>query len=159
MSIKIHRCLCFFVLLCLASVANSADQRSDVYSKTVSGQFDLVTLDLQDAVVNKGLVIDYRGDVGAMLERTGSDVDANSPYANASYLHFCSAKTTHAAVAADSANIALCPYTVFAYELKQTPGQITVGYRRPYQPADDTSKNPLEAIDQLLKSIVDIVSE
>ena len=60
--------------------------------------------DLHDAVVNRGLVIDFVGRVGSMLSRTGAVVDRENPFFDAEYFHFCSAKTTHAAVAAAAEN-------------------------------------------------------
>ena len=78
--------------------------------KTATGDFDDVFADLQDAVINRGLVIDYVGDVGKMLERTADAAkgsDTKAPYLNARYLQFCSAVLTHEAVDADAHNLAM----------------------------------------------------
>jgi uncharacterized protein (DUF302 family) len=101
--------------------------------KTVTGDFDEVFGDLQDAVINRGLVIDYVGDVGKMLERTAEAAkgsDTKAPYLNARYLQFCSAVLTHEAVGADVHNLAMCPYVVFAYQTRAEPGEVSVGYRQ-----------------------------
>lgn len=101
--------------------------------KSVTGDFDEVFGDLQDAVINRGLVIDYVGDVGKMLERTAdtaTEADTKTPYLNARYLQFCSAVLTHEAVGADVHNLAMCPYVVFAYQTRAEPGEVSVGYRQ-----------------------------
>lgn len=101
--------------------------------KTITGDFDEVFGDLQDAVINRGLVIDYVGDVGKMLERTAEAAkgsDARVPYLNARYLQFCSAALTHQATDADVHNLAMCPYVVFAYQTRAEPGRVSVGYRQ-----------------------------
>jgi len=127
---------------------------------TVSGSFDDVVFDLENAVVDEGLVIDYRGHVNAMLERTSEVVGstaadgAKSPFVDATYMHFCSAALTHAAVSADPANLAICPYILFAYETRAEPGTVHVGYRRPLGgPAEDTQA-ALADIEALLDRIV-----
>ena len=119
---------------------------------------DAVT-DLENAVINRGLVIDYKGLVGDMLSRTGEAVGVASPYNDAVYMHFCSAKLTHAAVAASSENMAICPYVVFAYELKAAPGKITLGYRLPKGATNPESLSALAGVDELLKGIVDEAAE
>lgn len=48
------------------AMANGEEDRM----KTVEATFESVLQDLQDAVVNRGLVIDYIGHVDTMLERT-----------------------------------------------------------------------------------------
>jgi len=147
------------ILICLASTVNATELPDGVYTVTVQDNYETVTSVLNDAIINQGLVIDYVGDVGAMLKRTGGDVGENSPYANASYQLFCSAKNTHAAVAADPKNIALCPYTVFSYELRNSPGEVVVGYRRPLGIAGAASVKAAKAIERLLKSVVDEVAQ
>lgn len=155
MSIKPLALHSIVALICLVSTVNAAELTGGSYTKKIEGNYELVTSALQDAIINQGLVVDYTGRVGDMLARTGEDVGESSPYANASFLLFCSAKATHSAVAADPRNIALCPYTVFSYELKKTPGEIVVGYRRPFGSADAASKKAVRSIEHLLQSIVD----
>lgn len=119
---------------------------------TESGFDDAVT-DVVDAIVNQGLVIDYTGKVGDMLARTGEAVGMQTPYRNAVYMQFCSAKHTHAVVAADPLNIAVCPYVVFIYELADDTGT-KIGYRRPVGVVGPASAEALAGIDDLLKTIV-----
>lgn len=133
-------------------------QASDLPStmKTVEGGFDTVFQDLTDAVINRGLVIDYTGHSGTMLERT-ADVAGQgaSPFVNARYMQFCSAPLTHESVAADPSNISMCPYLVFAYETRANPGTVVVGYRKPDMRDDDASKAVSAKIEVLLQEIVD----
>ena len=139
------------------SAASAAGVGSVSY--TATGNFDDVVFDLENAIIDEGLVIDYRGYVNDMLERT-SDVasastdGAKSPYADATYMHFCSAALTHAVVAADSENIAICPYVVFAYELHSEPGTVHVGYRRPIAGPSEATQAALADIEALLDKIV-----
>jgi len=126
--------------------------------KSVTGDFDEVFGDLQDAVINRGLVIDYVGDVGKMLDRTAEAAkgsDSKAPYLNARYLQFCSAVLTHEAVGADVHNLAMCPYVVFAYQTRAEPGQVSVGYRQitlaPAAPSQDAQAK----VHALLQAVVD----
>ncbi|MEM7635248.1 MAG: DUF302 domain-containing protein [Pseudomonadota bacterium] len=125
--------------------------------KTVTGDFDEVFGDLQDAVINRGLVIDYVGDVGKMLERTaeaatGSDTAA--PYLNARYLQFCSAAITHEAVGADVHNLAMCPYLIFAYQTRAEPGEVSVGYRQVTLAPSAASQAAQTKVHNLLQAVV-----
>ena len=124
---------------------------------TKAGKFDDVKADVADAVIARGLTIDYRGNIGGMLDRTGADVGSSKKvYAAAEFITFCSAKLSRAMMEADPRNLAYCPYVVFTYEDAAKPGQISVGYRRPAGPADasDAAKKALADIDALLGSIV-----
>ena len=125
--------------------------------KTVTGDFDEVFADLQDAVINRGLVIDYVGDVGKMLERTADAAkgsDTTVPYLNARYLQFCSAVLTHQAVDADVHNLAMCPYVVFAYQTRAEPGEISVGYRQITLASSEASQAAQAKVHDLLQAVV-----
>ena len=127
---------------------------------TVEGTYDDVVFELKNAVVNRGLVIDYTGHLQTMLERTGDAVGstteggAKSPYLNANYYHFCSAKLTHGVVSANPLNIAICPYIMFTYELRAKPGTIHVGYRRPIGDPSRISRQAIAKVEDLLAEIV-----
>lgn len=125
-----------------------------------SGSFEDVFQDLKDAVINRGLVIDYVGHVDKMLERTsaaaGSVTSSGSktPYLNAKYIQFCSAKLTHSSVSANPFNLSICPYVVFVFEAKSDPGKIIIGYRRPIPPGPSRlTKKAFATIDNLLDAI------
>ncbi|MFZ1815475.1 MAG: DUF302 domain-containing protein [Rhizobiaceae bacterium] len=138
----------------MAATSAFAEDRSAGYvSFDTKADFGDVVADLQDSIVNKGLVIDYVGHVSDMLTRTSEAAGTSNPYANAIYLQFCSSARTHAAVAVDPRNIAMCPYVVFAYEEAVKPGVVNVGFRRPIT----TSENPsaeLAEVEALLEEIV-----
>ena len=146
--------LIFFV----AASAASADPGYKHYSK--KGAFEDVFQDLKDVIINRGLVIDYVGHIDTMLKRTakaaGSVTDSGqaSPYVNAKYLHFCSAKLTHNAVSANPFNLAICPYVVFIFEAQAEPGKVVVGYRRPLPGPSKRSREAFAAIEKLLDGIV-----
>lgn len=98
--------------------------------RTVEAEFPDVMTDLEDAIVNRGYVVDYRGNVGEMLERTAADVGATKPlYRSAEFLQFCSAVLSREMMEAEIGNIAFCPYVLFAYETEAEPGKVTVGFR------------------------------
>ena len=125
--------------------------------KTVSGEFEQVFGDLEDAVINRGLVIDYVGDVGKMLERTAAaakQTDAKPPYLHARYLQFCSSALTHEAVDADVHNLAMCPYVVFAYQTRARPDEVSVGYRQVTLGADPVSQGAQARVHELLLAVV-----
>lgn len=131
------------------------------YTKTIAAEFDVVFADLQDTIINKGLVIDYVGNVDNMLERTSGAAESvtttgqKSPYLHAKYLQFCSSKLTHKAVSADPQNLAICPYIFFIYETRSNPGNITVGYRPPvFGPSKRSKKIKVEVL-EFLQGIVD----
>ena len=142
---------------CTASL--HAQETTSGYRLTeADGEFADVLFELQEAVVNRGLVIDFEGHVGDMLSRTADVVGTPSPFAQAEYFQFCSAALTHAAVAASPDNLAICPYVVFAYTTASAPDVVMVGYRRPAGGTDPASLEALGAIDELLQGIVDEVS-
>jgi uncharacterized protein (DUF302 family) len=119
------------------------------------GNYADVKADLANAIVNKGLVNDYNGNIGAMLSRTGADVGSTKAiYKSAEYLTFCSAKLSRAMMEADPANMAFCPFVVFVYEPADKPGVVVVGYRRPQaEKGNDATKKVLGEVAAMLESI------
>lgn len=96
----------------------------------VQGSFENVIADVEDAIVNKGYVIDNKSFIGDMLKRTGQDVGSDKQlFVDAQILQFCSATLSRDAMETDIDNIAYCPYGVFAYEAQGKPGTVVVGYR------------------------------
>ncbi|WP_454289355.1 DUF302 domain-containing protein [Rhizobium arsenicireducens] len=115
-------------LLLGASLAWAQD---DVTTYTTDAPFSEVIADLEDAVVNRGFVVDYHGHIGDMLDRTAGDIAGSKPlYKGAEILQFCSATISRTAMEADIGNIAYCPYVLFAYEPVEDPGKVTLGFRR-----------------------------
>lgn len=127
-----------------------------------SGKFEDVIEDLQDAILKRGFVIDYTGELNAMLERTAKDTGAVkasgklTPFKNAKFLQFCPAKLTHEAVAMNPMGIANCPVAIFVFELDHDQGVIKVGYRLP---VTTPSRKAREVNDRLEATLAEIVAE
>lgn len=150
-------------LVAMASVAFAAGAQAEGLGfgeSTREGAFAEVRDDLKDAIVNRGYVVDYVGQLNKMLERTSEAVGsvtaggAKSPYKDAEYMQFCAAKLTHDAISASPQNIVNCPYIVFVYELNAKPGVIHVGYRKPVAGPSKKSREAVDKIDQLLADII-----
>ncbi len=140
------------LLLAMAATAVSA-QDMRAYSKKAA--FEDVKFDLTNAIVAGGFTIDYNGQIGSMLERTGADVGSTKPiYKHAEFFTFCSAKLSRQMMEADLANIGFCPYVIFIYEAADKPGVTVVGYRRPTPSGNDASRKALAAVDTLLDGLV-----
>lgn len=129
--------------------------------RSIKTPFEDVHLDLQDAIIGRGLVVDYTGHIDKMLERTAeaagsiTDTGDKTPYLNAKYLQFCSAKLTHEAVSANPQNLSICPYVVYLYETRTSPGIVYLGYRKPAFGPSKASRVIKAKINAFLQSIVD----
>ncbi|MBL4725904.1 MAG: DUF302 domain-containing protein [Rhizobiaceae bacterium] len=150
--------LCLLFALMLASPAFAEKLETGYHSFEAEASFEDVEFNLENAIIDHGLVVNYKGLLNAMLERTAEVALADganykSPYLNAIYLHFCSAALTHKAIEADIENIAICPYVMYAYELRATPGKVTVGYRRPIASNTEASKKAFAKIEKLLSEV------
>lgn len=132
-----------------------AESDGDVRIVSVEGAFEDIAAYVADAIVNRGLVIDYRGYIGRMLKRTGADAGSAKPlYRDAQFFQFCSAVRSRRTMEADPRNIAYCPYVIFVYELAAKPGAVHVGYRRPALSGPAKSRKALAAVEKLLDGIV-----
>ena len=101
----------------------------DVVTMTTENAFADTAQAVNDAIVNRGFVVDYHGFIGDMLKRTAGDVGATKElYKDAQFFTFCSAVVSRKVMEGDIGDIAYCPYVVFVYEAK--PGTVTVGFRR-----------------------------
>ncbi len=136
--------------------ARAADASSELGLVTKKGSFEDARQDLQDAVINAGLKIDYQGAIGKMLERTAADIGATKPiYKNAEFFTFCSAALSRAMMEADPANVGFCPYVMFVYERADKPGEVVVGYRKPpSSSANPAAQKAFAAIENLLQKIL-----
>lgn len=136
---------------CLGSPASAEDLKTVVKKAS----FDDVKFELNNAIIERGLKVDFSGSISQMLDRTGADVGSTRPvYKHAEFMSFCSAKLSRQMMEADAANVAFCPYTVFIYETAAAPGEIVVGYRPFPQPGDEASRAALSEIDKLLTAII-----
>jgi len=131
------------------SSAIGAEVDEAIVTYETTSAFSDVISDLEDAIVNRGYVVDHHGYIAEMLKRTAQDVGAAKPlYREAEFLQFCSAVASRAAMEADIRNIAFCPYVLFAYEAEASPGKVVVGFRRlPQGEARD-------AVNELLDEVV-----
>lgn len=112
------------------------------------------------AITNRGLVVDHVQHIGEMLARTGRDIGATKKiYENANAFQFCSSSLSRKTMEADPANIAFCPYIIFAYTLPEAPNKVFVGYRKPPIVGSFASRAALKEVEELLDGIVqDVVS-
>jgi len=111
-------------LACLAAPA-LADGQAITHS--FDGSFDDATFAVENAIVGRGLVIDYTSHTGDMLARTAADVGSTvTLFAAADVFLFCSAQLSREVMEADPMNIAHCPYGIFVTD---RAGAVTIGYR------------------------------
>lgn len=100
---------------------------ADVTLYAATDSFEDVAFALEQAIVGRGLVVDYVSHVGEMLNRTGADVGSKVKLYDAANVYlFCSAVTSREVMEADPQNIAYCPYGVFVTD---KDGVVSVGYR------------------------------
>lgn len=110
------------------------------------GTFEDATFAIEDAIVSKGLVIDYRSHTGEMLERTRTDVGSDVVLFDAADVFlFCSAVVSRQVMEADPANIVHCPYSIYVAD---QAGKVTIGFH-------DYPDGPMQAVEDLLTEIVE----
>lgn len=108
--------------------SNAALAGEPVKTYPFDGDFEDAVFGVENAIVNRGLSIDYVSHVGAMLERTRADVGSDVVlFKNANVFLFCSAVVSRKVMEADPMNIGYCPYGVFVAE---TDEGVSIGYRR-----------------------------
>lgn len=153
-----HLAICWLLSLLtaaamVASPARAAENAIRTY--TAKGSFANVKDDVVDAIVKRGLVIDYTAHIGAMLARTAKDVGATKPiYSDAEAVQFCSATLSRRTMEADPVNIGFCPYVIFIYALPAAPNVTYVGYRRLSRVGSKQSVAAIDAVNALLDGIV-----
>lgn len=129
---------------------------SGVVTRSVDADFADVRVDVENAIMNGGYVIDYHSNIGDMLSRTAADVGTEeSIYRHAETWQFCSSILSRATMAVDPVNIAYCPYVVFAYETEAEPGQVVVGFRAHVDDDAVERDASLVAVDQALTVVVE----
>ncbi len=131
------------VILGAAATAGAADPG---VSYETDASFDDVAFAVEQAIVGRGLVVDYVSHVGEMLERTRADVGSDVKlFEAADVFLFCSAVLSRRMMEADPANIAHCPYGVYV-AASGPDGPTTVGYRA-------YPEGPMQAVQSLLDEI------
>ncbi|PLX36007.1 MAG: DUF302 domain-containing protein [Hyphomicrobiales bacterium] len=132
-----------------------AESPEGIILYSVEGEFDVVAQDIEDAIINRGYVVDYVAHVGEMLNRTAEDVGATvKVYSDAEVFQFCSAVVSRKAMEADPVNIAFCPYSIFVYERADEPGMVYAGYKLLQGGNADGSQEALDAVNALLDDLV-----
>ncbi|SFI59947.1 DUF302 domain-containing protein [Celeribacter neptunius] len=110
------------------------------------GSFEDAAFAVEDAIISKGLVIDYRSHTGEMLERTRSDVGSDVVLFDAADVFlFCSATVSRQVMEADPGNIVHCPYSIYVAD---QAGKVTIGFH-------DYPDGPMQAVEDLLTEIVE----
>lgn len=108
------------------------------------GSFEDAAFGVENAIVGRGLVIDYVSHTGEMLARTAGDVGSDvTLFEEADVYLFCSAVVSRKVMEADPMNLAFCPYGVFVAERE---GEVTIGYRR-------YPEGPMQEVEALLDAI------
>ncbi|MBF9033086.1 DUF302 domain-containing protein [Rhodobacterales bacterium HKCCE2091] len=116
------------IILAAALLAAPAAQAQEAITYAFDGSFEDATFAVENAIVNRGLVIDYVSHVGDMLNRTGEDVGSDQViFAAADIFIFCSATVSRRATEADPMNIVHCPYGIFVAE--DPDGAVMIGHR------------------------------
>ena len=124
---KICRALVFLGMFLL--VPHKPAVSGDVVTYVYDGTFDDAIFELREAIVGRGLKVDYVSHVGDMLNRTKDDVGGTRDiFANAKIFVFCSAAISRRAMEADPLNIVHCPYTVFVAQMSGKDGKVLVGH-------------------------------
>ena len=114
----------------------SAGLAAEATTYPFEGGFEDATFAVENAIVGKGLVIDYVSHVGEMLNRTAADVGSEVRIFDAADIFlFCSAKLSREVMEADPGNIAHCPYGIFGTD---RGGKVEIGYRN--QPEGEMQK-------------------
>ncbi|MBI6630086.1 DUF302 domain-containing protein [Pontibaca salina] len=130
------------IALCIAAAPALAEDQ--VITRSYDGSYEDALFSLENAIVNRGLVIDHRSSVGDMLERTRADIGGEKIFDSADVFLFCSAQISRQVMETDPANIAYCPYGIF---VTNRDGEIEIGYR-------SYPDESMDAVEELLDEIV-----
>lgn len=115
----------FSCVLAFAATGALAEDQAVTYA--FDGSFDDAAFAVENAIIGRGLVIDYVSHTGEMLNRTAADVGSDKElFTEADIFLFCSAQISRKVMEADPMNIAHCPYGIFVAE---RDGAVMVGYR------------------------------
>jgi len=126
-------------------------------SYTTQQDFEFVKSAVNEAIIGKGLVINNTSHIGAMLDRTGSAVEAGAKkiFLKAESYEFCSATVSRLTMEADPHNIVFCPYIISVYVLPNEPNKTYLSFRKPDQVGSTASKAALKEVEKLLRSIIE----
>jgi uncharacterized protein (DUF302 family) len=147
----------FLSALLLTSACVNAESQRNEYMKlyTIEGKFEDVRMDIEMAIVDRGMVINNVSHIGNMLARTGEDIGAEKQiFQKAEALEFCSATVSRHMMETDPHNIIFCPYIIAIYTLPAETNKVYVAFRRPLPVGSAESKQSLLAVEKLLEDIV-----
>ncbi len=112
------------LLLSLAPV-----QAQDMVRFETPLAYEDVIFGLENAITDRGLVVDHISHVGEMLERTRADVGSDVVlFQQADVYSFCSAKLSRQVMEANPMNITFCPYDIFVAQ-RPDDSKVTIGFR------------------------------
>lgn len=136
----------FTAIIGFAAQANA----QAVVTYPFDGSFDDATFAVENAIIDKGLNIDYISRVGKMLNRTAADVGGTKQiFTEADIYLFCSAVISRRVMEANPLNIVNCPYSIFAFENEDG---VKIGHRT-------YPEGPMKEVEALLDSIVQNILE
>lgn len=140
---------------------HAATSSPHVVEHNVDATFSDISIDIENAIYNKGFVVDFKANIGEMPARTAADVGSTKTvYENAVTWQFCSALLSREMVEISASNIAYCPYVIFAYETTENPGTIVVGFLQNSTDNMDTETNAvMSRVDDHLQAIVTEATE
>lgn len=116
----------YLMAAAMAVFAQTAVAESETHY-VFDGDFGDAVFSLENAIVGRGLVIDYRSYTGEMLNRTAGDIEGSVDlYDQADIFVFCSAVLSRKVMEIDPLNIAQCPYGIYVAD---RAGEVTIGYR------------------------------
>ena len=151
-----HRAVLRYALVCACLGYGFDASASDIATHSTENSFTDVKDRLVFTIENRGLVVSYTAQVGAMLERTGGDIGVSRPiYINAEVIEFCSATLSRATMEADPHNIAHCPYSIAVYVLARERERVYVAHRMlGSRSGTDASGRAMLEVEKLIAEIV-----
>ena len=153
-SIKIFNAFITVALLAISVPAWSQDSSPEKIGPAwvwhVEADYEDVIDALRFAIEDRGMVITYTSHSKDMLERTAASGGYDgSVYSEAQVLLFCKVGEAHDLTRANPHNLALCPFAIAAYSLKDDPEIVYLSIREPYE-----DEKMVQPITQLQQSII-----
>lgn len=115
----------------LLSMAHAEIYGTEPYAVTeTASSFEETLEGVRLAIEERGLYINNVMDIGAMLDRTGQDLDlGKSPYRQAKTIQFCSAVLSGRMSEEDPRRIVHCPFSIAVYSIQKQPETTFIAYR------------------------------
>lgn len=146
--------LCAALLAITPAHAHAQGGSAPMVIHPTNDDFETVKENLEIAITGQGLLVSGTLHVSDMLHRTVTDLGyEQNVYAKAESLEFCSAALSHRMIRVHPANLAVCPFTIGIYTLRDNPEQVYVAYRRPIL-AGDNAAEAQQAVANLLREVV-----